>query len=109
MPATVPCSQHVEHTVPCMTIVVYDFVYVNVFLLLYYDSCSMDDADMEGSAEPLNGPKQTGGGATTGRGISPETNDRNADGDDNSRLPYFGQGTRRRQSIEAGHALESVA
>ncbi|KAJ1155644.1 hypothetical protein NDU88_008373 [Pleurodeles waltl] len=67
------------------------------------------DADTEDSAGPLNGPKQTVGGATTGRGISPETNARNADGDDHSRLPYSGRGTRRQQRVEAGHALESVA
>ncbi|KAJ1164139.1 hypothetical protein NDU88_004584 [Pleurodeles waltl] len=62
-----------------------------------------DDTDTEGSTGHLNGR------ATTGRGVSPETNNRNANGDDHSQLPYFRRETRRQQHVEAGHGLESVA
>ncbi|KAJ1180355.1 hypothetical protein NDU88_005577 [Pleurodeles waltl] len=56
-------------------------------------SCPLRDADTLGTAGALNGPKQTGGGATTGTRILPGTNARDADGDNLSRLPYFGRGT----------------
>ncbi|KAJ1151765.1 hypothetical protein NDU88_004545 [Pleurodeles waltl] len=58
---------------------------------------------------PFKGPNHTGEAATTGRGSFPEPDDCIAEEDDHSRLLLLEKGTRRKQRVEASHALESVA
>ncbi|KAJ1215681.1 hypothetical protein NDU88_003289 [Pleurodeles waltl] len=70
---------------------------------------SHGETDAGGSTGPFKSPKHTGGAVTTGRGSFLEPNDCIAEEDDHSQLLHLEKGTRRKQRVGAGHALERVA